>query len=121
MLGGGDWLLPHFNGLPYLEKPPFYFWLTAGTFWLTGRSEWAIRAWSALPALGTVLLTWRIGRRLYGPAAGLLAGFALATTSGYVLYVRKASAELLFVFCLALAVYGRFGSYSSISAARWAS
>ena len=106
MLSGGDWVLPHFNGLLYLEKPPLYFWLTALTMWLGGPLEWAVRVWSALPALGTVLLAWRLGRRLYGSSAGLLAGVALATTAGYALYVRKASTDFLFVFCLTLAVYG---------------
>lgn len=106
ILTGGDWVIPRFNGLPYLEKPPLYFWLGALTLGATGLSEWAVRLWSALPALGSVLLTWRIGRRLYGPTAGLVAGLALATMAGYALYVRKASTDLLFVFCLALAVYG---------------
>jgi hypothetical protein len=106
MLSRGDWVIPHVNGLPYLEKPPLYFWLTAGTFWLFGASEWAVRIWSALATLGTVLLTWRIGRRLYGARAGLLAGLALTTVVGNALYVRKASTDQLFVFCLALAMYG---------------
>ncbi len=106
MLTGGDWVFPHVNGLPYLEKPPLYFWLTALTVWLAGPAEWAVRVWSALAALGTVLLAWRIGRRLYGSAGGLLAGLALASPAGYALYVRKASSDLLFVFCLTLAVYG---------------
>src|SRR5712692_1958551 len=57
MLNGGDWVIPHVNGLPYMEKPPLYFWLTALTFWFVGPSEWATRFWSALPALGTVILT----------------------------------------------------------------
>ena len=106
MLAARDWVIPRFNGLPYLEKPPLFFWLAALTFGLAGLSEWAVRLWSALPALGTVLLVWRMGRRLYGPSAGLLAGLALATMAGSALYVRKASTDLLFVFCLALAVYG---------------
>ncbi len=106
MLSRGDWVIPHVNGLPYLEKPPLYFWLTAGTFWLFGASEWAVRIWSALATLGAVLLTWRIGRRLYGPRAGLYAGLILATVVGNGLYVRKASTDQLFVFCLALAMYG---------------
>src|SRR5438132_9692324 len=79
MLSRGDWIIPHVNGLPYLEKPPLYFWLTAATMWLAGPTEWAVRVWSALAALGTVLLTWRMGRRLYGAPAGFLAGIALAT------------------------------------------
>src|SRR5262245_40544177 len=106
MARDGDWVMPHANGLPYLEKPPLYFWLTALTFRLLGPSEWATRLWSALPLLGTVLLTWRIGRRLYGDGAGLLAGIAMATMVGNALYVRKASADQLFVFCLTLAIYG---------------
>ena len=106
MLTSGDWVIPHVNGLPYLEKPPLYFWLTALTFQLFGPSEWATRLWSAISALGTVLLTWRIGRRLYGAPAGLLAGVVVATVVGNALYVRRASTDQLFVFCLTLAMYG---------------
>jgi hypothetical protein len=106
MLSRGDWVIPHVNGLPYVEKPPLYFWLTAGTMWLVGPTEWAVRAWSALATLGTVLLVWRIGRRFYGPHAGLLAGFVMATVVGNALYVRKASTDQLFIFCLTLAMYG---------------
>ena len=106
MARDGDWVMPHANGLPYLEKPPLYFWLTALTFRLLGPSEWTTRLWSALSLLGTVLLTWRIGRRLYGDGAGLQAGIVMATMVGNALYVRKASADQLFVFCLTLAIYG---------------
>jgi 4-amino-4-deoxy-L-arabinose transferase-like glycosyltransferase len=106
MLARGDWVIPHINGLPYLEKPPLYFWLTALTFQLFGPSEWATRLWSAMSALGTMLLTWRIGRRLYGASAGLLAGVVVATLVGNALYVRRASTDQLFVFCLTLAIYG---------------
>jgi len=106
MLARGDWIIPHVNGLPYLEKPPLYFWLTALTYAVAGPSEWATRLWSALAALGTALLTWRIGRRLHGPRAGLLAGLVVATVVGNALYVRKASTDQLFIFCLTLALYG---------------
>src|SRR5207247_497583 len=41
MLSRADWVIPHVNGLPYLEKPPLYFWLTAATMWLVGPTEWA--------------------------------------------------------------------------------
>ena len=106
MVTSGDWIIPHVNGLPYLEKPPLYFWLTALTFELFGPSEWATRLWSAIAALGTVLLTWRIGRRLYGAPAGFMAGVVMASLVGNALYVRRASTDQLFVFCLTLAMYG---------------
>jgi 4-amino-4-deoxy-L-arabinose transferase-like glycosyltransferase len=106
MLSRRDWVLPRFNGLPYLEKPPLHFWLTSLTFWLLGLSEQAVRLWSALPALGSVLLTWRMGRWLYGPRGGVFSALALATSVGYFLYVRKASTDFVFVFSLTLAIFG---------------
>jgi 4-amino-4-deoxy-L-arabinose transferase-like glycosyltransferase len=106
MLNDADWILPRFNGLPYLEKPPIYYWIAAAALGLAGPAEWAVRLGSAVTALGTALLAWRIGARLYGPDAGLRAGIALATTAGFALYVRKASTDFVFVFCLALALYG---------------
>lgn len=106
MLACGDWILPRFNGLPYLEKPPLFFWLTAATLALGVSAEWASRLWSALPALGCVLLVWRLGRQLYGPDGGLAAGLALSTSAGFALHVRRASPDLLMVFCVTLALYG---------------
>ncbi|HSB73443.1 MAG TPA: glycosyltransferase family 39 protein [Candidatus Methylomirabilis sp.] len=106
MLACRDWILPHFDGLPYLEKPPLYFWLTAATLALGVSTEWAARLWSALPALGSVLLTWRLGARLSGREGGVLAGIALATCAGFALLARRASPDLLVVCCLTLAMYG---------------
>jgi len=58
------------------------------------------------PALGAVLLTWRIGRRLYGAPPGPHGRDRHETLVGNALYVRRASTDQLFVFCLAVAMYG---------------
>ena len=39
----GDWLIPQLNLLPYLEKPPLVYWLTALGFKVFGYSETAAR------------------------------------------------------------------------------
>lgn len=106
MVASGDLVVPRFNGLPYLEKPPLYFWLSAAALAAGLPAEGALRGISALSALASALLTWRIGRRLWGPEAGVLGGVAFLTMAGVALYVRKASTDLLFVACLALAVWG---------------
>lgn len=101
-----DWITPHFNGLRYLEKPPLYFWLTALTFVLFEPSEWATRLWSAVPTLGTAVLTWRIGGLLYGRRAGLLSAIILVTSVGVFRYTRVAATDSLLVFSLTLSMYG---------------
>jgi 4-amino-4-deoxy-L-arabinose transferase-like glycosyltransferase len=106
MLDDRDWVLPRFNGLPYLEKPPIYYWIAALALGVLGPTEVAVRLGSAVAALGTILLTWRMARRLYDGDTALHAGIVLATTAGFALYVRKASTDFIFVFCLALAFYG---------------
>ena len=43
MLESGNWVIPHLNGVPYIEKPPLLYWLVAGSFKLFGKNEWAAR------------------------------------------------------------------------------
>lgn len=106
MAEGGDWITPHFNGVRYLEKPPLYFWLTASITAIFGPSEWAVRLGSALPALGTAVLTWEIGRLLYGGAAGLFSAIIFLTGAGVFRYARVAATDFLLVFSITLAIYG---------------
>ena len=48
----GDWGIAHLNLLPYLEKPPLVYWLTALSFKVGGFTELAARLPSAVSALG---------------------------------------------------------------------
>ena len=75
-----DWLIPHLNLLPYLEKPPLVYWLTALGFKVFGYTEAAARLPSAVSALGGVFLAYGLGRALWGPLAGILGALVLAST-----------------------------------------
>jgi 4-amino-4-deoxy-L-arabinose transferase-like glycosyltransferase len=65
MWQGGDLLVPHLNGAPYSDKPPLLFWLVAAGWRLFGVSEWWARLVPSLFALGSLLLTARLARRLW--------------------------------------------------------
>ena len=79
MARSGDYVLPHLNGLPYLDKPATYFAAVALSLKVFGETEGAARVPSLLFTLGTVLLVWHLGRRMGPPGTGEIAAVALAT------------------------------------------
>jgi 4-amino-4-deoxy-L-arabinose transferase-like glycosyltransferase len=79
MARSGDYILPHLDGLPYLDKPATYFAVVAFALQALGDSEGVARLPSLLFTLGTIVLVWRLGRRLGPPGTGEIAGLALAT------------------------------------------
>jgi len=85
MHASGDWVLPRVNGVPFLEKPPLYYWLAAASYRAFGVFPLAARLPAALFALATVVLVAWIGLRVWGRRAGLLAGVVFA--SGLLLAV----------------------------------
>jgi 4-amino-4-deoxy-L-arabinose transferase-like glycosyltransferase len=70
MLSGGDWVIPHLDGLDYIEKPPLQYWATATMYRWLGLSEFSARLYTALTALGTVALVGLLAARLAGREAG---------------------------------------------------
>src|SRR5262245_26664661 len=56
MRGDGDWVIPHYGGRPWLERPPLPFWLTQPSVTLLGDTPLAYRLPPALAGLGCVLL-----------------------------------------------------------------
>ncbi|MGA2372599.1 MAG: glycosyltransferase family 39 protein [Candidatus Korobacteraceae bacterium] len=105
MLNRHSWLTPHFDFRPWLEKPPLFMWLTTLMFRLFGVSEFSARVTGALCGVGTIWLTFEIGRRLMDEWVGLTAALVLLT-NGYFLYViRFGSIDMPLTFCLTLVAY----------------
>ena len=81
MLQRGDYLLPYVNGVIYSDKPIFYFWaMLAGCLFTGGMSEAGLRIPSLVAGALSVLLVYRLGRRIFGIRAGFLGAACLATT-----------------------------------------
>src|SRR5437016_3491736 len=47
-----DWITPHFNFIPYLDKPILFWWAAGTIVKFAGVSEWSVRVPSVLAALG---------------------------------------------------------------------
>src|SRR6202158_2554252 len=84
VLGHGHWLVPALpDGTPHLVKPPLVVWLIALPSWPAGSVSVRTAVLpSLLAALGVALLTYWLGRRLFDPDAGVVAGLTVATTVG---------------------------------------
>jgi 4-amino-4-deoxy-L-arabinose transferase-like glycosyltransferase len=78
MLSGGDWVIPHLNGLDYIEKPPLQYWATALMYRVFGVSEFSARLYTALTALGTIALVGFLATRIWGRDAGWRAAAVLS-------------------------------------------
>jgi len=106
MLALGRWSVPHFNGLPYLDKPALFFWLMAAVFRVLGTGELAARLPAAVGALATIALTFAIGRLLFpGRRHALLAGLIVASTPLVIAFGRLAIFDMPFTALVTAALF----------------
>lgn len=104
MLARGEFAIPYFDGLPYLEKPPLLFWLTALSFHLFGFGETAARLAPALASLAVVAAAAMLGWRTQRALSGLIAGTIVATSLVAMVIGRTVYFDMLLTACLSWAI-----------------
>lgn len=100
----GDPVTPTLQGVPWLEKPALYYWLAGVAFSVLGETEAAARLPSVAAGLLLVAAATLVGGRVYGRAAGLHAGFILATSVLVFAYGRAATMDMLVAAAISAAV-----------------
>lgn len=101
MVASGDWAAPTLNELPYVEKPPLGYWLTAASYSLFGVNEAAARLPLALLALLGILGTYWLGGWLFSRSAGECAALALSSSALYFFLAHYITPDMgLTVFLL---------------------
>ncbi len=99
-----QWVIPHLNGLPYMEKPPLLYWLTALSFSLFGISEWSARLVPALSSLACVALLINFGNAVRKPQAGRLAALMFVSGIGVSVMSRTLMFDMLLTATLTAAL-----------------
>ncbi|MGE3181339.1 MAG: ArnT family glycosyltransferase, partial [Phycisphaerae bacterium] len=101
----GDWVLPTYQGQPWLGKPPLLYWMAAPVVSVAGRSEAALRLIPLLAMTISVQLVATLGARLFNRRTALVAAIAFATATMPAILGRLFITDaLLLAFVLAAAL-----------------
>lgn len=106
MVWSGDWLFPHVAGVLYPDKPPLFMWTIAVFYWLTGSLRISFLLPSLLAGLGSLWLTFDLGRRLWNRRVGLMAATVLLVTLQFTLLAKRAQIDAYECLWTTLGLYG---------------
>ncbi|GIW87174.1 MAG: glycosyl transferase [Isosphaeraceae bacterium] len=104
MRRSGDYIHPTFNAEPRYHKPILTYWLMQPGVWLGGDNPFGNRLLSSVMGVGTCLLVWRLGRRLYGPWVGRIGALVMASSPLIVAEAKLATTDATLFFFLTLAM-----------------
>ena len=110
----GDWIVPHFNGAPRINKPPVFYWAIAICYKLFGIHELSARLPSALAAIGTVMIVYFWGKRIEGRKSGFWAGVMLMASPLFFFIARFCITDMLLTFFFSAALYLFFVEYRDV-------
>ena len=95
MIWRNDWITPHLNGSPYLNKPPLLYWLIATSTYLFGSSEFSARLPIALTGWLGIVVAWKWTRELWGIDASRVCALMLSVTLGWFIFTHQILIDVL--------------------------
>lgn len=93
------------DGNAWFDKGPLYFWLSAVAIKFFGQTAFAVRFFSALFGLLSIILAYLIGKKLFSERVGSISGFILASSTGYIYYSRLGMLDVPTAFFICLSLY----------------
>jgi 4-amino-4-deoxy-L-arabinose transferase-like glycosyltransferase len=120
MVQGGPWLVAHLFGEIYPDKPPLYFWATAGIAEMRGGhlDEVTARLPAVIGGLASLAFTLLLGESLFGVRAGVVSAAVLATSGLFFWYARQGHPDQFLIAGVALACLGLWRSFAAAGSRR---
>ncbi|OOP57334.1 MAG: hypothetical protein AYP45_04060 [Candidatus Brocadia carolinensis] len=113
MVMNNNWIVPHFNGAPRINKPPLFYWAIALSYKIFGISEFSARLPATLAAIGTVLITYLWGKRLEDRKNGFWAGVMLMVSPLFFFVSRLCITDMFLTFFICASLYLFFIEYTA--------
>ncbi|MEO6805370.1 MAG: glycosyltransferase family 39 protein [Edaphobacter sp.] len=101
----GDLVTLHVNGIRYLEKAPFPYWLVALSFRIFGFNTFAAHLPQAIGVLLLALLGFHWAERAFNARTAFYTGIAVLTSAGIFLFTRYFIPDVLLALFLCAALY----------------
>ncbi len=114
MAATNDYVLPHLNGLPYVDKPALYFAVGALGMEILGPTVCAARLPSLLFTVATFFVVGLFAVRLYGRHAAWVAIVATAATPFMLAYSRTVIFDSALTFWVVVSVMGFYEAVDGI-------
>jgi 4-amino-4-deoxy-L-arabinose transferase-like glycosyltransferase len=118
MKESGSWLVPTYNGLPYLDKPAFYFKAVGLALAAVGDNETGARLPSALSALGLLVVVGLFTHRVCGPRPAALAILVVTTLPLFISQARLVIFDITLAFFVCSSIVAGYLAESMEGAAR---
>ncbi|HLW54348.1 MAG TPA: glycosyltransferase family 39 protein [Candidatus Angelobacter sp.] len=88
-----DWIVPTFNGSPWLEKPVLLYWKIINSYAILGVQDWAARLPSAFHATALVVVIFLFIRR-FRPGSEMDAALIAGSSAAVIGFARGASTDM---------------------------
>lgn len=111
-----DWIMMHFNGVPYFVQPPLYFWLAALSAQLFGVTAFALRFPSAVATIALAAMTGYAVSRQAGTRVGFYASVILSSCVMQAVIGRLAIMDALLDLTVSMTIFWWFRGLQTTSA-----
>ncbi|MBD0305595.1 MAG: glycosyltransferase family 39 protein [Nitrospiraceae bacterium] len=108
-----------YQGEPYANKSPLFFWTLALSTGLFGEHEVALRLPGALFGFGTMVLTYALGKALFSRTAAFWPALVVPTTHVFLWYGRRVLFDSMLTFFITLALLAWVRAHIQKSASGW--
>lgn len=109
MVHSWNWMDLKLNAVPFLEKPPLYFWLVAASIKFFGHfSAWTVRLPIALCSAFLVFFTYFVGKKVLSRKFGMLSALILLTSVFFLMLSHIAIIDMVLTVFMTSAIYCAF-------------